>query len=361
MSALPAWVRQEPFRGAPPAAQWSALLLMSALLVAALSRAHLPAALLLGAMLAGILLETAGGTVRVPSLLYRFSQAVIGCLIARVVSPQILKTFAVRWPLFVGIMLAVIAGSSALGWLLNRLRLFPDTTAIWGLLPGAASVMMVMADDFGADGRLVAFMQYLRVVFVAVAAAIVARTFHASAHFASPVWFPDVHWLAFLETLLFIISSLVLAKVSKIRAGGILVPMILGAGLNVTGGLTLELPQWFLALAFALLGWTIGLRFTREILRHAARTLPQTVLSVILLMALCWAMAWVLVRLNGTDPLTAYLATSPGGMDAATVIAASCKVDMAFVVSMQAARLFLVLMIGPILSRWVAARIAPVK
>jgi membrane AbrB-like protein len=351
------WGDYEPFRKAPRAAQWGLLLLLSALLVALLMSVHLPAALLLGAMLAGVLLETGGASVRIPGWLYRFSQAVIGCLIARVITIRILKTFAVHWPLFLGVMLTVIAGASALGWLLNRLRLFSDTTAIWGLLPGAASVMMIMAEDFGADGRLVAFMQYLRVVFVAVAAAIVARVFHASSHFAPIVWFPPIHGLAFLETLLFIGSSLILAKICKIRAGGILVPMILGAVLNVTGGLTLDLPQWFLAASFALLGWTIGLRFTRAILRHAARTLPQTVLSVVLLMALCWGMSWVLVRLNGVDPLTAYLATSPGGMDAATVIAASCNVDMPFVVSMQAARLFMVLLIGPILSRWVAGRV----
>lgn len=35
--------------------------------------------------------------------------------------------------------------------------------------------MVAMAGDFGADVRLVAFMQYLRVLFVATAAAFVAR------------------------------------------------------------------------------------------------------------------------------------------------------------------------------------------
>jgi membrane AbrB-like protein len=353
-AAVPAETRWEPLRHWPRPAQWAVLCLGSAILVALLEFVHLPAALLLGAMAAGILVETGGGSVRVPAWLYRFSQAVIGCLVARAITPPILKTFAGHWPLFVGIMLTVIAGSSVLGWLFNRLRLFDDTTAIWGSLPGAASVMTIMADDFGADGRLVAFMQYLRVVFVAVAAAVVARFFHAGGHFPAVVWFPAVHWPAFLETVTFLGASIVLGKWCKIRAGGILVPMILGSLLNLTGSLTLELPPWLLAVSFALLGWTIGLRFTREIVRHAARTLPQTILAVILLMGICWGMAWVLVKLNGVDPLTAYLATSPGGIDAATVIAASCPVDMSFVVSMQAARLFLVLLVGPLVSRWVA-------
>jgi uncharacterized membrane protein AbrB (regulator of aidB expression) len=46
--------------------------------------------------------------------------------------------------------------------------------AIWGMLPGAATVMMVMVEAYGADFRLVAFMQYLRVVLVAAVASVVA-------------------------------------------------------------------------------------------------------------------------------------------------------------------------------------------
>ena len=51
----------------------------------------------------------------------------------------------------------------------------PGTTGVWGSSPGAASAMVVMADAFGADARLVAFMQYLRVVCVVVVASLIAR------------------------------------------------------------------------------------------------------------------------------------------------------------------------------------------
>ena len=352
------WFKGEPLSELPRAVQWCLLLILSAVLVALLERARLPAALMLGPMIAGILMETGGGNLRVPAVPMWFSQAVIGCLVARTIMPQILKTFMLHWPLFIGIMLAMIVSSSALGWLLTRLRLFPGTTAIWGLLPGAATVMMLMADDFGADGRLVAFMQYLRVVFVALAAALIARFLvHASAHAAPVVWFPPIHGPAFLETLIFITVSAVLGVKSRIPGGAILVPLFLGAVLKITGVLTIELPQWFLAASYALIGWNTGLRFTRETLLHATRTLPQTIISIILLMAFCASLAWVLVKTVGVDPLTAYLATSPGGVDSAAIIAASTKVDMSFVMSMQVARLLIILSIGPAISRWIARRV----
>jgi uncharacterized membrane protein AbrB (regulator of aidB expression) len=65
----------------------------------------------------------------------------------------------------------------------------------------------------------------------------------------------------------------------------------------------------------------------------------------------------VLVEVAGIDPLTAYLATSPGGVDSAAIIATSSKVDLPFVMSMQTARLLIVLCIGPALSRRVAGSV----
>ncbi|MDR3456702.1 MAG: AbrB family transcriptional regulator [Verrucomicrobiae bacterium] len=356
-----AWLKEEHLSRVPRPAQWLSLLLLSVVFMVLLEWFRLPAALLLGAMFAGILIETGGGEIRVPALPFQFSQAVIGCLVASRITPQILKTFEGHWPLFLGVMLAVIVASCGLGWLLHKFRVFPDTTPIWGLLPGAASTMMIMADSFGADGRLVAFMQYLRVVCVALAGSVIARFWcHASVISAPVIWFPEIQWPALAETLLFIGLCIYLGKKSGIPAGGILVPLVLGTILKDTGSLNLELPPWLLAVSYALLGWSIGLRFTRKILVHAARALPQITLSVLLLMAFCGGLAAVLVEVAGIDPLTAYLATSPGGVDSAAIIAASSKVDLPFVMSMQTARLLMVLFIGPVLSRRVAGAVTKV-
>ena len=344
----------------PAVAQWGLLLVASAVLGAALEWVRLPAALLLGPMLAGILLESAGGTVRVPRLPYLGAQALIGCLVARAITPAILSTFSQRWPLFLAVVLAIVLASSALGYTLSRLRVLPGTTAIWGLLPGAASVMMVMAEAFGADGRLVAFMQYLRLVLVAGAASTIARFWlGAPSGVVQPAaWFPALSALPFAETLVLALVGGAVGYASRLPAGVLLVPMVAGAVLRGSGVLTITLPPWLLALSYACLGWTIGLGFTREVLAHALRALPQTVLSIVLLMAFCAGLAGVLVHTLQIDPLTAYLATSPGGLDAVAIIAATSKVDVPFVMSLQTMRFVCVLLFGPPLSRWLARRVA---
>lgn len=75
-----------------------------------------------------------------------------------------------------------------------------------------------------------------------------------------------------------------------------------------------------------------------------------------LLTALCGCMAAALHIFAGIDPLTAYLATSPGGADSVAIIAASSDVDVPFVMAMQTGRFMVILMIGPMLARFIARR-----
>ena len=356
MSAQPEVSAAGVLNGAPAPAQWGMLLLISAVLAALFEAAGIPAALLLGPTIAGIVLAVNGGAVSVPRIPYIGAQAIVGCLIARVMTSDIAHAFLQQWPLFLGLILSVIAASSALGWLMSRWRILPGTTAVWGTSPGAATAMMLMAEAYGADVQLVAFMQYLRVVFVAVAASCIARVWVTTSHAAAPaiVWFPPIDWPPFLETLGIAGFGAVLGLALRIPAGALLVPAAAGAALHISGLVQIDLPPWLLAMSYALIGWSIGVRFTRRILRHAFRALPQISLSIIALIAFCGGLAFILVKALGVDPLSAYLATSPGGADSIAIIAASSKVDISFVMALQMARFVIVLLVGPRLARLIA-------
>ncbi len=125
--------------------------------------------------------------------------------------------------------------------------------------------------------------------------------------------------------------------------------------------MTIELLPWLLALSYGLVGWSIGLHFTRPILTHAARALPKIFLSIVMLIAICGGFAAILTFGAGVDPLTAYLATSPGSADAIAIIAVSSKVDLPIVMALQTARFILVAVTGPIISKFVVRRMGAIK
>ena len=341
---------------------WVALVVASAALAALFHALQLSAALLMGPIVAAIAFAARETPVRVPPRAFVFAQAVVGCMIASTMPLALLAEIGKAWPLFIAGVGSVLAASVALGWGMARWRLLPGTTAVWGSFPGAATAMVLMAEAFGADARLVALMQYLRVLLVGVTATTVTRIWlpaHADAPsllafaFAAPV-----HGAAFAKTLALAACGAWVAVRLRIPAGGLLVPLFVGVALQDTGLLAIELPRWLLAGCYALVGWSIGLRFTPSILRHAARLLPRVVASICTLIALCSGLAWALVHFAGIDPLTAYLATSPGGADTVAIIASSSPVDVPFVMAMQSARFIVVAFCGPALARWVARRVA---
>ncbi|AWD04400.1 AbrB family transcriptional regulator [Klebsiella aerogenes] len=338
------------------------LLALSAVLSFVLFRLHLPAAPLLGPLIAGITLSLRGAAIRLPRPFFISAQAIIGCMIARALTPSIFGVLAANWALVLIILLSTLAISALTGWLLVRYSSLPGATGAWGSSPGGASAMVVMAQEYGADVRLVALMQYLRVLFVVGAAVMVVRFAlggEAQEMTQQIVWFPPLTFNLPLTLLLTAVAGWLGLRL-RIPSGAMLLPMLAGALAQGEGMLLLELPEWLLVLAYTALGWTVGLQFNREIFMLALKTLPQIIAAIVGLIALCALMALALTHLLPLDFLTAYLATSPGGLDTVAIIAVGTRADMSFIMAMQTLRLFTILLTGPATARLIS-RYAPRK
>lgn len=340
----------------PNPRSWCALVLLSALVTLPLWLLSLPAALLLGPMLAAIVLGVQGQRLAVPKPFYSLAQSLIGLMVAASISLPLLSHLLADLGLYLAVIAAVLLASSLLGWQLARGPWLPGTTGLWGIYPGAASAMVMMAESAAnADVRLVALMQYLRVLLVALSASAVA-------HWAAPVA-PEpsaplpLDLGGLVVTLALALALSWLGRRAALPSGPFLLAMVLGALVQLAGDYQLTLPPWLLGLAYATLGWHVGLGFTRSTLKTARRALLPMLAAIGLLMALCAGIGYLLVHFLAIDPLTAYLATSPGGMDAIAIIAAGSGVDLPFVMAMQTLRFLLVLLLGPPLARFLARRL----
>ncbi len=351
------------FAAMRPWGRWLVLAVVSAVFVVVLERLGVPAALLLGSMLAAALAGVFDARLRVPAIGFRVTQAVVASLVASAITPDIAARFLADWPLFLGVVMATMLASMVIGWCISRAHLLPGSTGIWGSSPGGAAAMVLMAEAFGADARLVAFMQYLRVACVTLAAAVIAALWTDTA----TGWpravtgggvFPAFAAQQWLVTGGLVLLGLVAAKIRSLPGAGFIAPMVTGAVLT-SQGLAPALPPWLLAASYVVLGWSIGLGFTLAVLRIALKALPLILGSIATLMLFCGGLALLLVWTLGLDPLTAYLATSPGGLDAiAAIAAASHHVDLAFVMALQTVRFVIVVAVSPFLARLVV-RLSP--
>src|ERR1700742_2875079 len=83
----------QPLASAPRVAQWGLLLGASFAAALIFEAIGLPAALLLGPMIGGIVVGVNGGAIRIARPFYYGAQAILGCLIARAITPAIVAAF----------------------------------------------------------------------------------------------------------------------------------------------------------------------------------------------------------------------------------------------------------------------------
>src|SRR5690606_25052099 len=123
----------------------------------------------------------------------------------------------------------------------------PNTTAIWGLFPGAASAMVLLADTHHSDPRVVAFMQYSRIALVTLAsislAALLGHAGGTTDVVASPLrftWSLSEGPTPALVGLALALGGFCLAKLTGIGSLALLLPALAGTALQATGTLVLD-------------------------------------------------------------------------------------------------------------------------
>ncbi len=336
----------------PAPLQWLALALLAGAGGQLLKFLEVPAGQFLGPMLVAIMFGVCGASIRLHRYAFKLGQGCIGILVAHSMTLAVLVSIAQSWPMMLFATVVTVSLSALVGLALVWMGI-PASTAAWGTSPGAASAIVLMADEYGADSRVVATMQYVRVVCVVMIGALVSNLLEA------PVGGSDVHAadvasqsFGLLHLGLTIVTLLIgVALGNRLPAGALLMPLMLGGALQISGLLHITLPSWLLAIAYGAIGCYVGLRFDRMTVKYVWRRLPAMILGALLMIGLCALSAWLLAAVLNKDFLSIYLATSPGGLDTMAIIAVDTHSDVGLVLAMQTLRLFAVILTGAFVAR----------
>ena len=337
--------------------RWIGLAVATAAAAVAFDRIGLPSASLFAALLVGLVAALSPPRMpEVPAGVFRAAQAVTGVSLGVYVQSQSLDAVAHAWLPVTMVSAGTLVLSLLCGWaLVKTIGLDPPTAAL-GMVAGGASGIVGMADELGADDRLVAVMQYLRVLVVVILTPIfVAVAFGhphgrgAGAAAASTPLIGSLHDWGLMAVALAAGSAL--ALLTRLPAGSLLGPMIAAAVLAVTVR-DFTVPALLREPAFAAIGLQVGLRFTPRMLRQAGRLLIPTLLCIAGLLVACFGLALLLhVTTAHVSLLDAYLATTPGGLYAVLAAAFGTGADTTFVIAVQTLRLFVMVLLAPLVVR----------
>ena len=198
--------------------------------------------------------------------------------------------------LFSGLVVGVTWALTLPGRLRAPRSMFHCAQAITG-----ASGIGAMADALGADDRLVAFMQHLRVLVVVLVTPLLA-TLAFPGHHAAQNGVPGSEPLlgdvkGWLITVALALVAPALARGAHLPTTTLLGPLILSAivTLAVPGG-TFSVPPILRMLAFVAIGLQVGLRFTVATVREVGRLVMPVPALLLALLAGCSGLAVVRMR-----------------------------------------------------------------
>jgi uncharacterized protein len=333
---------------------WLVLLAVSAVASGMLAALGLPSPVLFGSLIGGMVHALiARREIDMSPLVFRVAQALVGVVIGVLVKLPTLARLAADWPSVLLVTFGTLVISLVAGRLLALHRDVSTATGAFALIAGGASGIVALARDLGADDRVVTIVQYLRVLLVLVAMPLVAGAlFHppkgAGELVSGPTrWIPDLVFVALAVCL-----GLLLQRLVRAPATALLGPLLVAVAISASGLLgQVSVPTLIANLGYAVIGIRVGLRFTRASLVSIARLLPLATLLIALVIAACALLGLVLSAVTGVDRLTAYLATTPGGLFAVLATAADSGSDVTYVLAVQVIRVFAMLLFAPLLGR----------
>jgi len=343
--------------------RWLLVALLTAAGGTALELLGVPAGVLFAGLLVGIGVALSGlpgpsprGPHRVPRPLDLAAQATLGVVIGTLVQPRTLTEVAAQWLPVLLVVAATLGVSVAAGVALGRRRDVGPVTGSLALTAGGASGLVSMAGELGADQRLVAVVQYLRVLLVTATLPVVLLVTGArgdgTARAAAPLDAPAPWWVGLLLVVVVGTAGSVLGRLARLPAGALLGPLVLAALVGAAGlSRGAEVPVPLVDVAYAVIGLQAGLSATRESLRVLRRALPAALLLTVAVLVACAGLGVALSAATGVSLLDGYLATTPGGLWAVLAASLSVGSDVTFVLAVQVMRLLVVLLTAPLLSR----------
>lgn len=337
------------------AIRWAVLLGLTGLVTAAMAALAVPSPALFAGLLVATALALAGRAPDgVPQPATTVAQAVIGVVIGLLARPETLSGLTRDWLPVLLIGLGTLVVSMAAGLLLGLRRGVTPLTGMLALTAGGASGLVAISRDLGGDERLVAVVQYLRVGLVTATMPLVAAVAFGgtSGGAAAPAGAHAPWWQGLVLLVVCAGAGIPLARLTRMPAGGLLGPMLVAIALNLAGiAAGASVPDVVVEIAYAVIGWQAGVRFTRASLRTVLGALPAALALIMAIIAACAGLGLLLSALTGASLLDGYLATTPGGVYAVLATAISSGSDVTFVVAVQVLRVIVMLLLAPALAR----------
>ena len=315
----------------------------------------IPAPWLAGSLVATIIAIYTNQKLDLPEILRTAAFILLGVQTGTAVNSDTLAR-AAQWPLSIlclAITVILIVWACTIYY--TKFRNWDRPTALFASLPGALSLVILLASSSEADMRRVTIAQCVRLFFLIAALPAVIK-------YISPLRVSGnaVATMGSISEIVILVvvsaaAGLLFARL-KVPAGLILGASLVSAALGLTGIVHGAAPNSILIPANIILGVMIGLRFKGISFTELRAAFGDGFAGFVLAMVI--AVVGAIITSNVADlPIAlTLLAFAPGGLEAMTIMAFALNLDPAYVAAHQVARYIGMVLFMPAITAYVLNR-----
>ncbi|HLA02570.1 MAG TPA: AbrB family transcriptional regulator [Aestuariivirga sp.] len=314
-----------------------------------------PAPWLAGSLVATIIAIYSNLKLDLPKFLQAAAFILLGIQTGTAVNTDTLAR-AAQWPLSIvclGVTVVLIVWACIFYY--ERFRYWNRPTALFASLPGALSIVILLASTSGADMRRVTISQCVRLFFLIAALPAVIEFISPP-----PVVTSSTATVASLQEIMILVGTSAAAGLLfawlKVPAGLILGAALVSAALGLSGVVHGGAPDSILIPANIILGVMIGLRFKGISLPELRTALGDGFAGFVIAMIIAMVGAVVTSMVADLPLALTLLAFAPGGLEAMTIMAFALNLDPAYVAAHQIARYIGLVLLMPAVTGFVLQR-----
>ncbi|MEM7242554.1 MAG: AbrB family transcriptional regulator [Pseudomonadota bacterium] len=278
--------------------------------------------------------------------------ALIGAMIGSRFSPELLGIIPQFWATAAAIIPFILVAHAGNYWVMRHLGGYKKLDAYFAALPGGIVDSIALAEQMGADVRIVTAQHFIRIILVVVTVPLLFLfvTGDAVGSLAGETLgrgTPDYVDLGLIAAIA--MAGLFLGRHLKLPVSHMMGPMLLALILSVTGVIAIDTPAWLLNLAQFMVGTSLGAQFSGISRKLLLKGLGMGVISGIFMLLLALFLAIVLSPFVPVEFPAVFISFAAGGLTEMSLIALSLNLNPVVVALHHLARIFLTVWIGAFL------------
>ena len=282
------------------------------------------------------------------------SMSLIGTMIGSSVTPEFLTLLPQFWLSGLAIIPFILFAHGGSYAIMRKLGNYDPKDAYFAALPGGIVDSAALAEEAGADLRVVTTQHFIRIILVVIIIPFLFLIIRGDAvgSAAGESLAAADYTLEDIGIILVIAAvGLVLGRMTRLPVSHMLGPLLLALVLSITGVVAISAPEWMVNLAQYFVGTALGAQFSGVSRRLLTRGLGMGVLAGIYMLGLAGAFAALLVEVVPADFGALFISFAAGGLAEMSLIALSLNFNPIVVAIHHLMRILMTVGFGALLSK----------